>query len=200
MKRFFTSVLLFFTFVILILVVICLVVFFRYKSWAKEFESDMDSTQLITSESIEEIDLEERITEFALSQEDTESLRLSKSEIGSVLFTTIEAYLKEDIYLDSMYISSEKNRWEIYLKVGYEDILIWSSFDINKDDIQSAQIYTSAIYIGPYEISKYIDVVEMVNKGIAEAIITLNENGFVGRYIENIELLDNAIVLKGSRY
>ena len=40
----------------------------------------------------------------------------------------------------------------------------------------------------------------MINKGIGEAIVTLNENGFVGRYIENIELLEDAMVLKGSRY
>jgi hypothetical protein len=31
-------------------------------------------------------------------------------------------------------------------------------------------------------------------------MVTLNENGFVGRYLENIELLDDSVILKGSRY
>jgi hypothetical protein len=51
------------------------------------------------------------------------------------------------------------------------------------------------------EVSKiYPEILTKVNKGIAEALVTANENGFVGRVFENIELQENQLVVKGSLY
>ena len=200
MKKFFHSLLLFLTFVILIFVLLLVYVFFRYRSWEKEFVSNMNSEYLIDEESIKEVDLDERLAKFTLSLSDTDSLRLEVKEVGSVLFTTIDSYLAEGLYLENMYISPSDKKWDIYLKVGYENISLWISFDLNKDSMQTAQLYTTSVKVGPFEVSEYTNLVAMINKGIGEAIVTLNENGFVGKYIENIELLEDAMVIKGSRY
>ena len=66
--------------------------------------------------------------------------------------------------------------------------------------MQTAQLYITDIYVGPFSMRGYSKWVEKVNRGIADSIVTLNENGFVGRYLENIELLESNIVVKGSRY
>lgn len=200
MKKFFLSIFLFFVFVILICVLSGVYVFFRYRNWEKAFESNMNVEYLIDDESIKEVELDERLVKFTLSLSDSESLILDIKEVGSVLFTTIDSYLGEGLYLENLYIDPSDKKWDIYLKLGYENISLWISFDLNKDDIQTAQLYTTSVRLGPFEISRYTDLVDMINKGIGEAIVTLNENGFVGRYIENIELLEESIVLKGSRY
>ena len=69
-----------------------------------------------------------------------------------------------------------------------------------QDNVQSAQLYITEIKVGPFDISDISDVSSKINKGIGEAMVTLNENGLVGRYIENIELLGDFVILKGSRY
>jgi len=200
MKKFLLYIFFVFTIFLTILVVSCVYIFLKYRSWEKEFESNINTEYLIDAKSIEEVDLDERIVKFTLSLLDTESLSLEVKEIGSILFTTVDSYLGEEISLKKIYVKPSDKVWNIYFKVGYQDLELWFSFDINKDDIQSAQLYTKYVYIGPFEIGRYTDLVSLINKGIGESIVTLNENGFVGRYIENIELLEGGIVLKGSRY
>ena len=190
MKKFLLYIFFVFTILLTILVVSCVYIFLKYRSWEKEFESNINTEYLI----------DERIVKFTLSLLDTESLSLEVKEIGSILFTTVDSYLGEEISLKKIYVEPSDKVWNIYFKVGYQDLELWFSFDINKDDIQSAQLYTKYVYIGPFEIGRYTDLVSLINKGIGESIVTLNENGFVGRYIENIELLEGGIVLKGSRY
>ncbi len=200
MKKFLLYTFFVFTILLVVLVVSCVYIFFKYRDWEEDFESNINVDYLIDSKSIEEVELDERIVKFTLSLLDTESLSLEVKEIGSILFTTVDSYLGEEIPLKKIYIEPQDKVWNIYLKVGYKDVEVWFGFDINKDDIQSAQLYTKNVYIGPFEIGRYTNLVSMINKGIGESIVTLNENGFVGRYIENIELLDEGIVLKGSRY
>lgn len=200
MKRFFFSVLIFLGIILLFVVLLVGYVFLKYRNWEKEFEGNIQSENMIDRDSIKEIDLTEKISDFSLSFEDTQFLELDIPEVGSVLFTVLDSYFGEGVVLEKMYIESTKNRWDIYIKVRYQDVSLWVSTDINKDDIQSAQIYITEINVGPFSIGGYTNWVEMINRGIGESIVTLNENGLVGRYIENIELLENSVVLKGSRY
>jgi hypothetical protein len=43
-------------------------------------------------------------------------------------------------------------------------------------------------------------ILTKINQGIAEALVTANENGFVGRTFENIELQEDQLVVKGTLY
>lgn len=200
MKKFFFSILIFFGFILFIIMSFIGYIFLRYRSWEKEFESSIKSEYLIDEDSIKTIDFAGKISTFALSMSDTQFLKLDVKEVGSVFFTGLDSYMESEVSLEKMYIEPNDSQWIIYSKVKYQDISVWISIDLNKDNIQSAQVYIKNIKIGPFSVSEYTNWVEMVNKGIAESTVTLNENGLVGRYIENIELLDDSIVLKGSRY
>ena len=200
MKKFFHSILIL-TSILTIGVLISLgYMYFKYRNWEKSFEQDINIDNLIDQDIAKSTDLGAKISTFALSAEDVEFLQLDISEIGSEIYNTLDSYLGEKLKLEKIYILPSNSKWVIYSQVRYEKFLIWFSFDVNKDSIQSAQIYVTQINIGPFRISKYVNWVDAVNTGIADSIITLNENGLVGRYIENIELLNNSVVLKGSRY
>ncbi len=200
MKKFFHSILIL-TSILTIGVLISLgYMYFKYRNWEKSFEQDLNIDNLIDQDIAKSTDLGAKISAFALSAEDVEFLQLDISEIGSEIYNTLDSYLGEKLKLEKIYIEPSNSKWVIYSQVRYEKFLIWFSFDVNKDSIQSAQIYVTQINIGPFRISKYVNWVDAVNTGIADSIITLNENGLVGRYIENIELLNNSVVLKGSRY
>jgi len=200
MKKFVLSVLTFFAFVILIFILIFGFLFLRYRNWEKSFENDINNEFLIDSESIKVIDLGKRFVDFAMSSEDVQFLELSIKEAGSILFTTLDSYVGDEIEIEKMYIQPLDSKWVVYAKTRYQKISVWISIDLNKDNIQSAQLYITEINVGPLEISQFFDWVDSINRGIGESIVILNENGLVGRYIENIELKEASVILKGSRY
>ncbi|NLE30751.1 hypothetical protein GX618_00545 [Candidatus Dojkabacteria bacterium] len=200
MKKFFHSILILISILTIGVLISLGYMYFKYRNWEKSFEQDLNIDNLIDQDIAKSTDLGAKISTFALSAEDVEFLQLDISEIGSEIYNTLDSYLGEKLKLEKIYIEPSNSKWVIYSQVRYEKFLIWFSFDVNKDSIQSAQIYVTQINIGPFRISKYVNWVDAVNTGIADSIITLNENGLVGRYIENIELLNNSVVLKGSRY
>ena len=172
----------------------------RYMNWEKEFEKGINTAYVINQNSAESTDIGGKIAEFALSADDVSSLELNISEIGSVVYLAVQSYLGEDITVERMYIQPNDSKWIIYAETKYKRFSIWISADVNKDNIQSAQLYTTEIKVGPFDISNVSNLTEKINKGIGEAVVTLNENGLVGRYIENIELRKASVILKGSRY
>jgi len=200
MKRFFKILVKFSLFILFSILLLGGYVFLRYRSWEKDFERVIREEYLITQENVATVSLEERLVEFVVSSSDTEFLELEVNEFGAILFDVLDGYTKGKPVLTGMYIYPADSKWVIYVKFEYKSIEVWFSIDLNKDSIQTAQLYTKEIYCGPFPIHNYTDWEEAINKGIADAIVTLNENGFVGRYIENIELLEDGIVFKGSRY
>lgn len=200
MKKFFHSILKIFSILLIGVLIFFGLIFLKYRNWETSFEKEIEIDNLIDLDIAKSIDLGAKISTFALSTEDVEFLQLDVSEIGSEIFNTLDSYLGEKLILEKIYIVPSNSKWVIYSQVRYEKFLVWFSFDVNKDSIQSAQMYVTQINIGPFRISEYVNWVDAVNTGIADSIITLNENGLVGRYIENIELLNNSVVLKGSRY
>ncbi|HBB64945.1 MAG: hypothetical protein UR34_C0007G0011 [candidate division WS6 bacterium GW2011_GWC1_33_20] len=170
----------------------------RYDSWEKEFVSNQNSEYLISKDS--EIDIKSKLAQFTLSYSDSEFLRLDVREVGILLFSTLQKYIGEEAELKYIYIEPADSKWIIYSNLGYKGAYIWVSLDLNKDSMQTAQLYSTNVSVGPFSIGNLSNVVESINKGIGEAVVTVNENGFVGRYLENIELLDDSVVIKGSRY
>ncbi len=200
MKKFFFSILIFFGVIVFLVLLVIGYIFLRYRSWEKEFEGNIQSEYLIDEESIKKVDLNEKVSDFALSMSDTEFLELNVQEVGSVLFSVLDSNIGENANLQKIYIAPSESKWLIHANLKYQDFSVWVSTDLNKDDIQSAQIYITEINVGPFSVGEYINWIDRINKGIGESIVTLNENGLVGRYIDNIELLDESVVLKGSRY
>jgi len=200
MKKFFRASLLLCAALFFFLLLLLFFLLYSYTRWQGEFENSMLEQNTISPDSVKDVDIQEKITDFVLSMEYTESLELELEEIGAILFDVIDDYLGDGIHLTSIYIIPKHGRWDLFLKLSYKKIYLWISCDVNKDEMQTAQLYITDIYVGPFSMRGYSKWVEKVNRGIADSIVTLNENGFVGRYLENIELLESNIVVKGSRY
>lgn len=201
MKRFFFSLLIFIIFIILILLAISGYSYYKYRAWEKQFESEILQENVIDREVIKSKEFNKKVTQFSLSLEDTEFLELNIQEVGSVILSVLDSYVDEEIRIEKMYIVPSDSVWNVYVKIKYQNISLWVSTDINKDSVQSAQVYVKDVKVGPFSISRFNGgLVSTINTGIADSIVTLNENGLVGRYIENIELTSNSVVIKGSIY
>lgn len=190
-------------FLILILIsILVLLLSFKskYTKWEEEFTKNIKIENLVNRETASNT-YEGKVGHFVLSSSDTEFLQLTPMEVGQVFFNILDQYSNDNFQLSSVYIIPNKSKWEVCTKVDIKGISLdpWMCIDLNKDSIQSAQLYATYIHIGPYE-SRNTQVVGKINTGIANSLTTVNENGFSGRYLENIELLEENIVVKASRY
>lgn len=169
MKRFFK----FFFLSILILTILLLGVIFllinRYKAWEKDFEQNFVYENLVISEDPLNEEIEEKIVRFTLSPESTDSLILTTQEVGELTLVVLQDYLKDDIQVNKIYIEPYSRVWDIYIKVSYGKLSLWISVDVNKDNMQTAQLYITDIKIGPYSIGRIGNMVERINSGIANS-------------------------------
>lgn len=172
----------------------------RYLKWESTFEKDMDISNLIVVPYYKDKGLEQKIENFTLSNEDVAFLEFSPSEFAGLILLTSKSFFKEGFDIEGVYVKPKYQVWDIYMNIRYRKISLWFSFDLNKDNMQTAQLYITNLYIGPYSIGGVFNTIQKINTGIADALLTVNENAFSGRYLENIELLENTVVIKGSRY
>ncbi len=122
-------------------------------------------------------------------------MELKPNEFGGLAIQILNTYSVEEVY-----IYPTSGIWKIYVKTRLKSFPIWISIDLNKDSMQTAQLYVTNVSIGPYSVGQYFNIQESINTGIADALLTANENGFLGRYLENVELMEDLVVVKGSRY
>jgi hypothetical protein len=67
--------------------------------------------------------------------------------------------------------------------------------------MQTAQLYAIDFKIQGINVERmFPSVISNINQGIAQALVTVNENRFVGRKFENIELQEDQMIVKGSLY
>ncbi len=197
MKKFLKVVLLtIFTISALVTITVILLLV-RYNNWTKDFESNLKVENLVVKDTSLSEEVVNQISSFTLSQENTESLSLSTEQFGYIVLNVLNEYLGEGISVEKIYIEPSTGNWNIYIQANYKKISPWIWISLKKDNVQSAQLYISQFNIGPYSFNRFV---EEINDGIANGLVTVNENGFTGRYLENIELLEESIVVKGSRY
>ncbi len=185
---------------VLLIAIVSFILVSNYKTWERRFERNINEYNLAILPYESDGSVEMKIAKFTLSNENTESLILSPYEISSLILLTSKEYFDKDITVRRVYVEPGNFRWNIYMEFVYKKYSVWFSVDINKDDMQTAQFYITDIKLGNYSLGRYFDLVYQINTGIANTILTVNENGFSGRYLENIELMEDKIVVKGSRY
>lgn len=185
---------------VLLIAIVSFILVSNYKTWERRFERNINEYNLAILPYESDGSVEMKIAKFTLSNENTESLILSPYEISSLILLTSKEYFDKDITVRRVYVEPGNFRWNIYMEFVYKKYSVWFSVDINKDDMQTAQFYITDIKLGNYSLGRYFDLVYQINTGIANSILTVNENGFSGRYLENIELMEDKIVVKGSRY
>lgn len=205
-KKVFKTLLLFLLSTIIILLVIGFVSYLRYSKWKEEDLSKQGITcisDIQNNSSFSEdlgLVIEDKIKKFALSDTKTDFIVLTEEEMLYLLsenFTEVG-----DIKIEDICIKPSEGVWQLYLKSKYKKIsLPWLVLDIVKDNIETAEVYIKEVYVGDLELPSFLEarVREDFNRGISDGIIMLNENDFLGRRIDNIELLEDRLIFKGTR-
>jgi hypothetical protein len=147
-----------------------------------------------------EVTIEDKIKKFTLSDTKTDFIVLTEEEM---LYLFSENFTEEgDIRVEDICLKPSEGVWQLYLKTKYKKISVpWLVLDIVKDNIETAEVYIRKVHIGGLEIPAFLEtrLREDLNRGISDGIIMLNENNFLGRRIDNIELLEGRVVFKGTR-
>ncbi len=167
-----------------------------YLLWQKGFTAQIPQMKCMSNVS-EEISLDEKFKSFVLSDDETTFVELSEDEVLSLLKNT---NILNGANIQNICLIPAKGVWGLYAKVTIQDInLPWVRLDVAKDNMESAQLYVREIYIGKFLLPTKIsgNIKTQLNKGISDALTLVNENNFIGRKIQNIELLDSTIVVKG---
>lgn len=174
----------------------------KYSDWERRFEEDLNASYLIDENTQIEDVVKEKVAEYTLSNENVENLQLKPKEIGYIIFNTLSEYNSGGFSFSRLHIEPSRSLWNICTEISFKKNTLspWICVDLNKDNIQTAQLYISDVRVGPFSISKWGNILDKVNSGLASSLLTVNENGFSGRYFENIELLDDSVVIKGSQY
>jgi hypothetical protein len=164
----------------------------------------MNPQYLVTDSKLPE-ESEKRIDEYILSTESTDSLSLTPAEVGHTVFASLAQMVQESLVgITHLYIEPSKSVWNVCARAQLREAKnfnIWICTDIRKDNIETAQIYIDEIKVQGINIgTMFPSTITKINQGIAEALVTANENGFVGRVFENIELLEEELIIKGSLY
>ena len=189
--------------VFLLLVIVVAHMVFSYRSWQRDFEKKISPQELVESIDMEEKErLEEKIADVMSSIGDTSVLELSTIEVSSLMLNSFQGneFLNiEGVYIDPM----ERGRWDVYFKTDFlEKVSAWVKIKIRKEDRETAEIFVEDVLIGTYSFKSLglNKLVEEINQALSSALITVGENGFVGRTLENIELLDSEIVIRLEKY
>jgi hypothetical protein len=100
-----------------------------------------------------------------------------------------------------MFVETGKNDWLLYVQLTWNGMrLPWATLRLQKDNIQTAQIFVSSLKVGPYSADDFglKSVRDSINSGIQNSIILVNENEFTGRRFVNIDMDENGVVIKGE--
>jgi hypothetical protein len=190
-------------FALFLLIVLFLVI--KSKVWANEFNSSINQEYVASSVAEDGNIYDEKVEEYILSQEDIDSIFFSPNEVSQILYNSLSDMLGENgVNVEEVYVIPSNKIWEVCALLNLEslrDSNIWLCANVTKDDMQTAQLYVTDIFLQGINVSNiYPPLLTNVNKGLAEALFTANENGFVGRVFENIEFQSDQLVIKGGLY
>lgn len=188
-------------FVIFVLSVIYFV--FSYKSWEKDFERNMSSENLVQSLDSQIVEsIAKKIESAAYSQEDTSILELTPKEVSHLMLSSFQD--NQAVSLSAVYIQpAEKGRWNVFLKVKIlNKVPVWIESKLRKEERETAEVFVEDIQIGDYSLRSFgfENLVDKANNALSSALVTVEENGFIGRTLENIELLDSGLIVRLERY
>lgn len=196
---------------VILLILLLLFIFFliiKSHSWEKEFQSNINSQYMTnsTTENDEKMkQLNEKIEKYVMNEEDVAFVSFTPVEIAQVVYNSLSEMTKDSEFdISNVYIQPSDSMWELCALMNSEDIFsinIWICTDISKDNMQTAQLYVTDFKMQGINIGRvFPSVISNINQGLAQALVTVNENRFVGRKFENIELQEDRMIVKGSLY
>lgn len=195
-----------FTLLVLILLVILGGFYFikkDYDTWNEKFDGQHLSNDYLVIDKSEDLqdEIDFKIEEFDASQEEVDFIELTTDEVLYVFGSQLSDSLPYGVEVERLIVEPNTNDWEVYIQMAYKNNRFpWMRVNIEKDDIETAELYISEMFVGPYDLDEWVgvDVRTSINKGLSDALILVNENDFSGRTFENIELEEDGVVVKGS--
>lgn len=174
----------------------------RYSLWHRDFFVSENITctsdeKFVVEE--KEINIGDRIKNFVLSDLFSEFVTFSRKEMLYLLKDSISGV--SSLEIQDVCLVSDKGVWRVYAHSKVEFLqLPWIGVDIVKDNRKTAELYSRNIYVGDMKVPEILarKTLEKINKGISDALILVTENGFLGKTIENIDLLKDTVVIKGG--
>jgi hypothetical protein len=196
---------------LILLILLLLTIFFliiKSNSWKKDFQSNINSqyTANSTTEDSEKIEqLNEKIEKYVMNEEDIAFVSFTPAEIAQVVYNSLSEMSEGSGFdISNVYIQPSDNMWELCALMKSDGILsinTWICTDISKDNMQTAQLYATDFMIQGINVGGiFPSIINSINQGLAQALVTVNENRFVGRKFENIELQKDQMIVKGSLY
>ncbi|GAB4156654.1 MAG: hypothetical protein Fur003_0070 [Candidatus Dojkabacteria bacterium] len=175
-----------------------------YKIWQEDFESvhlDQEYYQLDDKPFVDATkSVESKLKTFEASQEEVDFIELTPIEVTALVHSTLRENLPKEFEVTRYFVIPAEGKWDIYMQGQYKDYTTpWISLRLEKDNIETAQLFVSRINIGDFNIAEYgfKSVLDDVNSGYIEGITLINEGDFTSRVIENIELGADKLVIKG---
>jgi hypothetical protein len=189
----------------ILFLLIFLFIFIKSKVWERNFQANLNPEYISNQPEEFEEALNKKIEEYVLSQEDTDFITFTPKEVAQIVYGSVSQMVEgSSIEITNVYVEPSLGVWKVCARSKVRDIerfKIWVCADVTKDNIQTAQLYVTELTVQGFSMKKvYPKVITEINQGIAEALVTANENGFVGRVFENMELLENTLIIKGSLY
>ncbi len=204
--------LLFLSILIILLFVFFITLSRKYSRWEDNILKSSSALvcldDIYTEKNMAEIEseIEQKVEKFILSDSRTDFVVLDQQEVLHILANNIQ----EQPYFDlqNICLSSSVGLWHIYTRYDIRPLSskkvifssLWIVMDIVKDNRETPEIYVKEIRVGDIKLPEIFtkNIIVEINKGMTDATILLNENRFLGRRIENIELLEGKVVFKGT--
>ncbi len=186
---------------IVLLIAVSFLVYSNYKQWEREFENSYLSTDFITlpDSKIEE-KIEGKVEKFGKSTEITDYIELTNNEFGYLSSQALSTSVAKYFTVDKSITEYNNDKLKVYSRLkSSNNITFWISFELTKDMGEGINIYIPDIYIADYSFNAYgmRNIVVESNNALRETITLINDNDFSSRTLQNIELTDKSIVIKG---
>lgn len=184
--------------ILLLLIFLLGYISIRYFSWKSTFFANRANLTCTSHDEYDDVDIIDRVKNFVLSGGKTEFMTFTRKELLSVLRDSVKE--NDTVQIEDMCLTSERGMWKVYIhpKVGVLQFP-WVGVDIVKDERETAELYSKNVYIGDMGVPNGMvkKLLGEMNKGISDGLLLVIENNFLGKSIQNIELLDDSIVIKG---
>jgi hypothetical protein len=177
----------------------------QYIEWEESFEADKLSSSYTYPERNKKLDesISSKLEQFIDPNSNTPYIRLNKEEFSYLLTKEYAESLPDNFNLEKTYTILHENEFSFYMKVKYKErTLPWIRIDLSKIGEEGFEFRAENLYIGSWnsdEKGVYF-IKNSINEGLREAYLLIEQSHFTGRTIENIEIEDNEVIIRGGSY
>lgn len=187
--------------VLLLFVILFIFLRANYTAWEEKFEGS-NREEIINIEKERNQTVLEAVEIFKKSDKKVDFVEIDRNDFANLVGESINSNLPTRIKIEKAYVETRTNFWKMYYYVDVKGFgTFWIYFDLNKDAVESTDLYISDLKIGNLSVRDWggEGIVANVNAGIKDAMLLITQKDFTGRTIRNIELDIESIIIKGEK-